>query len=452
MVGWIVLLFATGFIAGPPAQAEPPEARELLTLERALEIAHLQSFPIQNAALGLEKAKDSVAIARAARLPVLDLSVSERRNLTSQDYEIQQGQLGEIPNPVSGGDPTPIPTTNAKIPTTSNYTTTVQARASLPLFQQYRIGLQIREKEIHQELAVEHLRAEHQKVSDQTKEVYYSIMKTKSAIEANEETILFLEELDLLTDRYVEQQTALEYESLDVKTRLALAEHQALTERNTLASTKEKLNELLGRGIETSFETVALPDAPPVIVISSDAQRTAVAQRPETRAAKLGVEHAKYGYRVTQSKYIPNVSLVASYLVPFNIEFLPENVATVGLYADWEFFDWGRKSRELDSKRASIQQARNEVRQAEAQVRAQVNSQIRKLEEATARVKVAELSQLAALEKRRVKLAQYREQTTLLQDVLEAQTEVADADQSYQDAQLAIWTAAANLERALGDE
>ncbi|NRA03925.1 MAG: TolC family protein [Myxococcales bacterium] len=451
MLWWIVLLLACGLIAEAPVRAEPRTAVELLTLERALEIAQLQNFPIQNATLNVEKAKDGVAIARTARLPVLDLSVSERRNLTSQDYEIEQGQLGEIPG-VGPNPATPLPTTNAEIPTTSDFTTTLQASASLPLSQQYRIGLQIREMEIGQELAVEQLRAERQKVSDQVKEAYYAIMKTKSAIEANAETILFLEELNLLVDRYVQEQTALEYESLDVHTRLAAAEHQALTERNTLASRKEQLNELLGRSIETRFETVAIPDAPPAIFVSADAQRTALAQRPEMRAARLGVERAEYGYRVTKSKYIPNVSLVASYLVPFNIEFLPNNVASVGVYGEWEFYDWGRKSRELDSKRASIHQARNRVRHAEAQVRAQVNGQIRKLEEAMAQVEVAELSQLAALEKRRVKLAQYREQAALLQDVLEAQANLADANKSYQDAQLAIWTATANLERALGEE
>ena len=67
-------------------------------------------------------------------------------------------------------------------------------------------------------------------------------------------------------------------------------------------------------------------------------------------------------------------------------------------------------------------------------------------------VEVAELSQLAALVKRRVKLAQYREQAALLQDVLEAQAAVADATELFQDAELDVWTAVANLERTLGRE
>lgn len=448
---WIIGLLGWGLITGTPALAEPQTTTELLTLESALEIALLENFPVQNAALDVAKAQDGVAIARTARFPMLDLSVSERRNLTSQDYEIEQGQLGEIPG--EGGAPAiPLPTTNAELPTTSDFTTTLQASASLPLSQQYRIGLEIREQEINQKLAVERLRAQRQKVADQVKEVYYAILKTKSAIQANAETVLFLKELVVLVDRYVQERTALEYESLDVKTRLAEAEHQALTERNRLASRKERLNRLLGRGVETPFRTVVIPEAPAIRVMPGEAQQTALAQRPEVRAARLGVEHAQYGYRITQSKYIPKVSLVASYLVPFNIQFLPDNVATIGVYGKWEFFDWGRKSRELDSKRASIHQARNHVRQAEAEVKTEVNSQIRKLEEATVQVEVAELSQLAALEKRRVKLAQYREQAALLQDVLEAQAAVADATELFQDAELDVWTAVANLERTLGRE
>jgi len=54
-------------------------------------------------------------------------------------------------------------------------------------------------------------------------------------------------------DCTVKERTALTYESLDVKTRLAAAEAEELRQHNLLASQKEYLNGLLGRDVQTAF-------------------------------------------------------------------------------------------------------------------------------------------------------------------------------------------------------
>ena len=80
----------------------------------------------------------------------------------------------------------------------------------------------------------------------------------------------------------------------------------------------------------------------------------------------------------------------------------------------------------------------------------EVDSRIRELEEAQEMVKVTEISQAAATEKLRVLTNQYKQQAALLKDVLQAESELAQANAEHADAILSAWNAQAQLEKALG--
>ena len=133
-----------------------------------------------------------------------------------------------------------------------------------------------------------------------------------------------------------------------------------------------------------------------------------------------------------------------------NVSFIPSEVWTVGLEFRWEFYDWGRKSTQLDQHQASVRQARNDIREAEYQVLVEVDSHLRQLEEARAYIGVTELMQAASREKLRVVMNQYRERAVLLTDVLQSESELADANSDFQKALLALFTAKAQLDKTLG--
>ena len=56
-------------------------------------------------------------------------------------------------------------------------------------------------------------------------------------------------------------------------------------------------------------------------------------------------------------EYIPDVSLSFNYLSPFNVEFLPKNIMSVGFMVNWDIWDWGRKKKELAEKTLTVKQA-----------------------------------------------------------------------------------------------
>ncbi|MCP4626714.1 MAG: TolC family protein [bacterium] len=419
---------------------------ELLTLDKALKLALQDNLKVKNAGLEVQKAQDDVAAIRTRRLPSLHLSVLESHNLTKEAYEFKEGVFGNFP--ATG----PIPSEDTEIETHPGFTTILSASLDQPLSQLYRIDLNIQQREIQQAMTAEKLRSQRQSVANKVKQAYYGVLRSESALEATKEAIKFYLELDKLVDRYLKEQTVLKSESLEVKTRLAKAEYEALTQRNNQASQKEKLNNLLGRDIRTGFNVNPVPESTIFEVNLEAAQALAIEQRPEIREANLKVKHAEYARRIKQSEYIPDLSLRAAYYTPFNVELLPKNVAKVGLYLKWEFYDWGRKQNQLAEKSKTIRQANNDVQDSTDKVLIEVNNRFRKLQESRAQLRVARMSRETAREKQRITMNEYKQQTVLLKSVLQADTSLAETKRRYEDALLSFWKAKADFEKALGEE
>jgi outer membrane protein TolC len=419
---------------------------ELLTLEQAVDMALAKNRQVNNAALEVQKASDGVAAARTQRLPALNLNLLGVYRFASEDYTFKAGQLGTFP--ATG----PIPATDTQIQAANDETGLLVTEVVQPLSQQYRIGLGIKRLEVLSEIAAQELRAQRQKVAHEVKQAYYDVLQTQSALAATEETITFVRELDGLVDRHVQEKTALKFESLEVKTRLAKAEHEGFTQRNALATQKERLNDLLGRDVQTAFRVTAAPDMPDFAVDLTAAQAEAQKKRPDLHAAQLKVQQAEYYVRIKRAEYIPDLSAVMYYARPLNVDFVPSEIVYAGVQFKWEFFDWGRKQQELAERGRALAQARNDMREAQAQVEIDVNTRVRALREARSLLHVAQLAQETAREKLRFTLDRYKQQAALLPDALQAQAALADANHQYQQALLSFWKARADLEKSLGEE
>jgi len=155
--------------------------------------------------------------------------------------------------------------------------------------------------------------------------------------------------------------------------------------------------------------------------------------------------------KLKKSKYIPEIGVQFQYTANLNVELLPENIATIGLFAKWDIFDWGRKQSEIAEKRKSVIQAQNRLGETTSQVLIDVNSQIRDLEEASALIEVTELEKIAAKENLRVVMNKYKVQDALLTQVLEAESSLEEKTSEHERAILDYWTSRANLDRAIGE-
>lgn len=426
-----------------PVSAPPGE---VLTLERAVMLALENNRQVINAALEVGKSEDQIAAFKTKRLPAFKLDVTEAYPVAPIELHFKQGDLGTLPTVG------PIPDQDTTIRTPRKLMTAITGSVTQPLSQLYRLGLGVDQLETGRAMTQEDLRSQRHAVIDNVKRAYYGLLQTQSSLEAVEESMKFYRELDRVVEDYVKQQTAFEYESLDVKTRLANAEYDALTLRNSLASQREQLNRLLARDVRTEFRVTPVSEMTQFETDLPTAHAQALRQRPELSRAQLQIKYAEYDYRIKRAEYIPDLSFVFRYFSPVTSEVLPKNIAFVGLELSWEFFDWGRKSNEMAARNKAVEQAKTSSSDLESQILIEVSSAFRKLQETRAAVKVSQLRQETQRATLRVALNKYKERAVLLKNVLEVQASSADANNQYQQAVLSLWTARADFEKAIGEE
>jgi outer membrane protein TolC len=449
MVGFVfkrllILEFAILVAPFPIFAQERFESIETLTLETALTRALAYGFPVEDAAMNVQIASSNVAAAHKYHLPVVEVFANETRHLTDESYTIEEGALGDFP--ATG----PIPDRDIGLDSQSKWATVFGAKAVLPVSQQWQVKLAVDQQEVDEAVAKEELRSARQRLAEEVKTTYYDIVEIEAARSATQEDEVFLSELLGLVERYVEESVALAYEALEVKARLAASQQAYREQTSQLANEKEDLNRLMGRPIDVPFSVAGVLIDSEDSVSPARARADALANRPDVRAAQLRVERAETNLRLQHADFLPEVNLVASYLRPFDAEFIPDEYAKVSLEGRWEIFEWGRRFDEMGGKRIAVRKAKNEVRDTRAKVELEVNDRLRSFEDAITRVPVAEMAREAAREKLRVMMNRYREQSVLLERVLDAQAGLANANADVRVSKLQVLAARAQLERAMG--
>jgi outer membrane protein TolC len=424
-------------------QQDTSAAGDVLTLEQAIALALRDNHRVKNAELEVGKMADNLAAARTFRLPSVHLYTLVSEQLVKQETSIN--------NPLSNILPGLGPFFTISTP--RRPTTIFAGQVLEPLSQQYRIGLNLKQVGLARDVEREELRLRQQATVNEVKRTYYGILQTQSALDSLQESIRLYRELDRVTGDYVAQQVALKSDSLEVKTRLAKTEYEALNLTNQLATQKEQLNNLLGRDVRTDFRVSAVPDATDFGLDLVSARQRALDQRPELRAGRLKVKQAEVDRRIKKSEYIPDVSVGFTYLTLRNFEdIIPKNFASLGIVVKWEVFDWGRKKDQLAEKDKTIAQAKNGLHEAESLVLIDVGDKFRKLQQTRQALLVAQLGQETAREMLRVNTNRYKLTAALLSEVLQSQAALAEANRQHQQALLGYWTAKAEFEKSLGEE
>jgi outer membrane protein len=436
---------ATLLAQQPSARSEDADA-PILTLDEALSIAMSENRVVKDSVYEVEKSGFRVSSARTRRLPQFQFAVLSGQLLHSIDYTFPAGSFGYYP------DVGPIPSTEAKVRTPSQFTTYATASVDVPLIQQHEIGLGIRVNELGGDIAREGVRVQRQKIAADVRTAYFNLVAVQAAVDAARQAVTTMEEAQRVTTEYRVQQTVLRADALEVDSRLARSRYELSVADNGLATQRERLNELLGRDLTTVFRVHALPGQDASKMTLEDVRQHALDNRPEIRQADLKANQADYDRRLAKAEYLPDLSLSVRYMGFNNFEVIPANVTIAGLFLTWEPFDWGRRKSNVAEKVVAVAQARNGAQETRAQIALEVGTKYRKWQEARLLLAAVRTSHEAALEQFRVTTNRYKEQAALIRDLLQAQARSTDADYQYQQALSSFWSAFADLRRAMGDE
>jgi outer membrane protein len=426
-----------------PLTAQAPAA--VLTLDEAIAQATAQSRMVKVAALDVLKADDELTALRTRRRLNFDVKTMTGTLVAPLDFTFKQGAFGVFPQ--IG----PVPGQVTTIRTNPSLVGVLSAQVAQPLTQLRKITLGEKAIAVGKQIAQEKVRREEQAAANNVKRLYYGILQAQSGIKANEEALTLYRELDRLMGEYLSRQVVLQGDAMQVKTALARQDQTAMVLRNMIASFKEQMNAVLGRDISTDFSVVESAGGAEPDMSIQVAQARAVDQRPEVRDARLKSQQAELDWRIKKEERVPEISVAFNYLGFYNFEVLPKHGAAVGVVGTWEPWDWGRRTAEAAAKGRTVEQANLGVLEAESLVKVDVGAQWRKLQEARAMLRVAELARQTSAEKLRVALEQFKQQGIIQRQVLEAQAADAEAGQQYQQALAGFWSARADFEKALGE-
>jgi len=418
----------------------------VLTLEEALRLARSNNRDLKVSGLDVGKQREALDEAKTELYPRFDTSVLGAQLLTPLDFTIKKGQLGTF----SGTGP--IPGSNTNLHTPARPIAIASVTATQPLTQLIRIHLFVAEQRLKVDAAQLSFSEREQKLTDEVRQSYYQVLQSQIDYEAQQSVVTYLEELLQLTDRRFNQQAALQADRLSVKAELAKATYELTTIDDKLADRKEILNHLLGRSVQTEFSVEPVPATLPEQEDLSAARAIALDHRPEIKLAANRVRQAELATKSEKTHYIPDVSIQASYLSPANINFLPQNIGSVGALLTWQPWDWGEKRHKVQQAALTEKQAGLSAEDTREQVLLDVDSNFRRLREARAHLAVTEAIRDAETEKMRNQKEAYSQQSILLSDLLKQQSYLADAESQYHQAVLAYWSARADFQKTLGEE
>jgi outer membrane protein TolC len=422
------------------------EPARTLTLEEAVSITRSHNRELKQAGLEIHKQHEAFSEAKTQLYPRFDTYFLASELLTPLDFTIRSGTLGTFP--ATG----PIPAKDSKIHTPARPVAITSVTATQPLTQLFRINLSIKQQKLSMELSQQSYFVRERDLVNEVRRAYYTILQSQSELESQRVLLAYLEELQQLTGRRLQQEAVLKADSLRITAQRTKAFYQLTVIEDALADRKESLNRLLGRDLLTEFTVEMVPASLPEESSVQHARKFAIERRPEIKAETIKKESATLETKIEKTRYIPDISIQANYLTTPNISFLPQNVGAVGLLLTWQPWDWGQKRHNIAQKVDAEKQADLSIDNVRDQVLQEVDSTFRRLREARELLTAAQAARDAEAEKLRNEMDAYSNHTLVLSDLLQQQSSVASAEDQYRQGLLSFWRARADFERALGEE
>jgi outer membrane protein len=251
---------------------------------------------------------------------------------------------------------------------------------------------------------------------------------------------------------------AVRADELAAQARAATAQVQVIDAEAAAGNALTQLRSLLhiepSDGIELA-DSLAGPIPPPAGA-AEELQALATSKRPELAASAAQIEALRSRELVARAEARPSVGAVAlwDYSRP-NQRYFPlsdqwKSSWSVGLVASWTLFDGGRARADTAASRLTRRAASEDRLELERRIRAEVETDRRNLESARAAVAAADAAHDAAVGREQDARERHAAGLAPMVEVLDAEAQLADAEQQQVNARAASWIAAALLARAVG--
>jgi outer membrane protein len=423
-----------------------------LTLDEAI-AAGLETSPALHASR--MKAESSAARARevaATRLPSIRLGAGYTR-------------LSEVPPfqvtlPIS---PTPIVVSQSYF---NNWN--LRLSVQQPLFTGFRLEAGAASARLLEQSAGQDLAKDRAELVFAVKNAYWGLARASELDAVVAETIGQVREHLKDVRALFDQGLVTKNEVLRTELQLSNAELLAIDVRNGVETARTALATLIGWPVDTEIELTTTadslasqaPDAGPAAGDAAAARTlvdTALAARPEIKAAEFRIKASEAGVKAARAGWYPQVALAGSYyyLRP-NARYMPaqdvfHGTWDVGLSISFDLWNWGQTKNQTEQAKAQLAQARDARKLLEDQAVLEVTQSRLALTQSRRKIEVAATAVVQADENLRLVRDRFRQGVAVNADVLDAEVLLLQAKATKVQAAIDLVLAQARLEKALGN-
>jgi outer membrane protein TolC len=411
MKAWITLLFAVF-----PAGAQAP-----ISLQDAVRLALDKNKSVEAANASTKSAEMRISEARSGLLPKVNYSESWTRSdnpvfvfgslLTQGQFGMRNFEIGALNQP--------------------NFLNNFQSQftADQVLYGAGQTKHAVHSAELTKDITSEEGRRTQMDVIAGVIRTYYDSLLSADQLAATAQAMRSAE-ADLERAQAVRAAgMSTDVDALSIRVHLASVREQQIRREADVDVARAALNDAIGLALDTphTLTTQLVPlDSPEASL--QDREKSAIAQRPEARQAKLMTNLAETQVASARSNLLPQVTLHAAYEADRQ-RFVTRGgdnwLVSIGLR--WNLFNGFSDKARIEESKFALQRSSAEEARAGSAIRLQVHRAYADLHAATQRIEVAKASVAEAEESLRITQNRYEAGISNVTDLLRTETAVLEA-------------------------
>ena len=281
-------------------------------------------------------------------------------------------------------------------------------------------------------------------------DAYYGVIKARQFREVAKTSVTSVKSLLDVSNAFFNQGMIPKNNLLETQVRYAETEQNLISAENAVKIAESNFNLLLVRDLS---EEISIDTEIPLTTmeISFDqALQTAFESRQEIRTAKLQLDNTEKGITIARSAFMPSVAATYTYTRSGEDPDVEDDSWQAGLGLNWNLFQGGGSYWEYNRAKYTSAKVGYLLESLKNQVTLEVKNSYLNIQEAQARLQVADKTIAQAQENFRIEKDRYNLQVSTSTDVLRAEALLAQAQNNLISARADQARAMAALRASMG--
>ena len=417
-----------------------------VTLEEAIRRAIEHSPEVRAAEQEVAKAKDQRLSALGQMGPKLGMS----GKLMRWDAPTDVSMGFEIPEPLKQQLGIQLPSALHVMDQTTGDLSFSATQPITPLYALYSL---YRLQGAGEKAAMAGRESKERTLASRVSEAFFGILKLGKALETTSAARSQVEAHLKTAQAFFAQGYVQRDDVLRAEVALAKVEEGQRQVETALAVTKAALNIMMGRPMDEDVTPVGeFADPPaPLAMTMEEAIEKALKLRPELAEMRQRVEMARAGRHAAIGAMLPTLAATFNWNRQWGNDFQRKTTYFIGGILQWDFWNWGAKFFQVKAAERDIARAEEGLRGLADMVTLEVKQAYLEARMRAANLETARKAVAQAEEAYRIATKKYEQRMATSMEVLDGESALTGARNTYSDALYSYYLAVEKLRQAVGE-